>query len=117
MPLQLEKTSDNGIVIIKFLDKRIADEPDIIQFGEELTSIVSDPDHAKVLINLGEVDFLSSAAIGKLVMVHKKAKANDVTLKFCCINSPNPYEGFKICNLDTLFDIKDTQEEAIAAFE
>ncbi len=115
MPLQVEQASEAGVTIIKFLDKRIAEENDIIEFGEELVDAVAG-EHEKVLVNLGEVDFLSSAAIGKLVMIHKKAKANSVDLKFCCINSPNPFEGFKICNLDTLFDIKDTQEEAIAAF-
>lgn len=116
MALKLEQSSEGDVTIIKFLDKRIADEPDIVEFGEELIGAVSSGNHSKVLINMSEIDFLSSAAIGKLVSVHKKAKEHEVGLKFCCINSPNPYEGFKITNLDSLFDISETQADAVAAF-
>lgn len=116
MALQLEQTAEGDVTIVKFLDKRIADEPDIIEFGESLTEVVSSGEHKKVLLNFINVDFLSSAAIGKLVMINKKAGAAEVDLRMCCINKPNPFEGFKICNLDTLFAISDQQDEAIAAF-
>lgn len=115
MALKLEQTSEEGVTVVTFLDKRIADEPDIIQFGEELTEVVNG-EHQKVLLNFEAIEFLSSAAIGKLVMVHKKAGAASVDLKFCSINKPNPFDGFKICNLDTVFDIKESKAEALTSF-
>ena len=69
----------------------------------------------KLLLNFSTVDFLSSAALGKLITLDKKMKAHGGTLKLSNIR-PEIYEVFTITRLNRLFDIKDDEADALAAF-
>ena len=53
--------------------------------------------------------------MGKLISVKKKAAKASTEVKLCCIK-PEIIEVFKITNLDRVFDILDTQVEALGAF-
>jgi hypothetical protein len=53
----------------------------------------------KLVLNFKGVQFMSSAMIGKLVLLNKKAKADEIHLKLCDI-SPNVLEVFKITRLN-----------------
>jgi anti-sigma B factor antagonist len=73
-------------------------------------------DHRKnLLLNFFNVEFLSSAALGKLITLDKKVKANGGRLKLSNIR-PEIYEVFAITKLNKLFDIKDDETDALAAF-
>jgi anti-sigma B factor antagonist len=61
------------------------------------------------------VDFYSAAALGKLITLEKKVKANGGVLKLSNIR-PEIYEVFAITRLNRLFDIKDDEGDALAAF-
>ena len=115
MAERLEISSQGGVTIVRFKDQKILDEADIQQLGSELTEVVSAEDNDRIVLNFENVGFLSSAALGKLISVKKKAVTNNVELKLCCI-AANLFEVFRLTNLDQVFDIKDTQDEAIAAF-
>ena len=69
----------------------------------------------KLLLNFSSVDFLSSAALGKLITLDKKVKAHGGVLKLSNIR-PEIYEVFTITRLNRLFDIKDDEADALAAF-
>ena len=68
-----------------------------------------------LLLNFSSVEFLSSAALGKLITLDKKVKANGGRLKLSNIR-PEIYEVFAITKLNKLFDIKDDEADALAAF-
>ena len=57
----------------------------------------------KMVLNFQGVQFMSSAMIGKLVLLNKKCKASEVALKLCQI-SPNVLEVFKITRLNQQLD-------------
>ena len=59
-----------------------------------------------MLLSFRGVHFMSSAMIGKLVLLNKKAKHSKLNLKFCSI-SPHVLEVFKTTRLNMLFDIDD----------
>ena len=67
------------------------------------------------LLNFSNVEFLSSAALGKLITLDKKVKANGGRLKLSNIR-PEIYEVFAITKLNKLFDIKDEEADALSAF-
>ncbi len=69
----------------------------------------------KLLLNFSDVDFLSSAALGKLITLDKKMKAHGGALKLCNIR-PEIFEVFSITRLNRLFDIKDDEADGLAAF-
>ena len=77
--------------------------------------LVEDEKKSKLVLNFTKVDFLSSAALGKLITLDKKVKAASGKLKLSNIR-PEIYEVFAITKLNKLFDIKTDEAEAIAAF-
>jgi anti-sigma B factor antagonist len=69
----------------------------------------------KVLLNFSAVEFLSSAALGKLITLEKKVKGMPGLLKLSNIR-PEIFEVFQITKLNRLFDIKPDEADALAAF-
>ena len=116
MAERLELSEENGVTVVHFKDSKILDEADIQQLGQELSALVESGEHAKLLLNFEKVDFLSSAALGKLISVKKKAKLANIDLKLCSIKQ-NLMEVFKLTNLDQVFEIFDTQDGALMAFD
>ena len=103
----------NGVSIVNFVDKKILDEANIQQLGEELFSLVDGP--RKVLLNFSNVEYLSSAALGKLITMHKMVKEASGRLRLCRIH-PQIYEVFKITKLNKLFDIHKDEQAALENF-
>ena len=115
MAERLELSTQGDVTVVRFKDQKILDEADIQQLGEELSQVVTSGEHKKLLLNFEDVGFLSSAALGKLISVKKKAGAADTDLKLCSIKH-ELMEVFKLTNLDRVFDIHDSQDEAISSF-
>lgn len=115
MAERVELFTEGNVTVVRFKDHKILDEANIHQLGEELSQVVSSGDHAKLLLNFESVEFLSSAALGKLISVKKKATAAETELKLCGIRN-EIFEVFKITGLDKVFDITDTQDEALSEF-
>ena len=103
------------ICVVRLLDSRIVDDMNIYELGTELFSLVEKDGHVKVLLNFANVDFLSSAALGKLIMLYKKIAVRNGVLKLSNI-SDDIRELFTIMNLDRIFDIRNTESEALSAF-
>ena len=67
----------------------------------------------KIILNFGAVEFLSSAALGKLIGFEKRSKLNSAELILTNIR-PEIYEVFAITKLTKLFDIRDDEADALA---
>jgi len=103
------------VSVVHFRDQKIIEDLGIQELGQELFQLVDVEDRKKLLLNFATVDFLSSAALGKLITLDKKVKARGGVLKLCSIR-PEIYEVFAITRLNRLFDIKDDEADALAAF-
>lgn len=112
---RLEVSEVGDVTVIRFVDRKILDEGNIQEVGQELFHLVEGEQRKKLLINFCTVDFLSSAALGKLITLDKKVKTHGGKLKFSNIR-PEIYEVFAITKLNKLFDIKDDEADALAAF-
>ena len=103
------------VSVVKFRDRRIIDEAVIQELGMEMFALVEEEKRKSLLLNFENVEFLSSAALGKLITLDKKVKSHDGKLKLTSIR-PEIYEVFTITKLDKVFDIKDSEAAALAAF-
>ena len=104
------------VLVVNFTDAKILDEARITQIGQELMSCAASAGQKKkMLLNFQGVQFMSSAMIGKLVLLNKKCKTDEVALKMCSI-SPNVMEVFKITRLNKVFEIFDDQDKAIKSY-
>lgn len=111
--LQVSQTGD--VTVVRFVDRKILDEANIQELGQELFQLVEDEGRKQLLLNFSSVEFLSSAALGKLITLDKKVKAAGGKLKLSNIRT-EIYEVFAITKLNKLFDIKDEEADALAAF-
>tara|TARA_Y100001934_G_C11720835_1_gene481172 strand:- start:82 stop:486 length:405 start_codon:yes stop_codon:yes gene_type:complete len=102
------------VSVVQFKDRKILDESNIQEMGRELFELVEQK-RAKILLNFMNVEFLSSAALGKLITLDKKLKSAKGQLKLSNIR-PEIYEVFAITRLNKLFDIHDDEADALATF-
>ena len=112
---RLETLEVGDVTVVRFVDRKILDESNIQQLGNELFRLVEEENKSKLLLNFSNVEFLSSGALGKLITLDKKVKAHEGVLKLSNIR-PEIYEVFAITRLNKLFDIKDDEAAALAAF-
>jgi len=111
----LEVTEVGGVTVVRFIDKKILDAANIQELGQELFDLVEKESRKNLLLNFTNVEFLSSAALNKLIVLDKKVKGAGGKLKFCNLR-PEIYEVFVITRLNQLFDIKESESEALKAF-
>lgn len=108
------KVSESGPVsVVTFTDSKIIDEEEIQELGQELYDLVDREDRKKIVLNFSFVEFLSSAALGKLINFEKKVSQHGAELILTNIR-PEIYEVFAITKLTKLFNIKDDEADALA---
>ena len=102
-----------SVSVVKFSDRKIIDPEAIQQLGQELFDLVERDERRKIVLNFSSVEFLSSAALGKLITFDKKAKKLGAEIVLTNI-APEIFQVFSITNLDKLFSIKDCEADALA---
>ncbi len=112
---RLETQEVGEVIVVNFVDRKILDEQNIQKIGEELFSLVDDQGHTKILLNFGNVEYLSSAALGKFITLNKKVQAAGGKLILCNIDA-QIYEVFEITRLNKLFNIQKEELVALQAF-
>ncbi len=112
---RLEVEDIGDITVVNFVDKKILDEQNIQVIGEQLFSLVDELGRRKVLLNFGNVEFLSSAALGKLITLNRMLQSAGGKLVLCNID-PQIYEVFEITKLNKLFNIQKEEQAALQAF-
>ena len=110
---RIEVNESASISVVRFKDQKIIDPEAIQELGDELFQLVETDSRQKIVLNFARVEFLSSAALGKLITFEKKAKRADAQLVLTNI-APEIYQVFAITNTDKLFTIKDTEADALA---
>ncbi|MFO7906086.1 MAG: STAS domain-containing protein [Planctomycetota bacterium] len=111
----LRTQETDGVLVVRFQESKLLDEVKIQEIGSELLEAVSAATSKRLVLNFSGVDFMSSAMIGKLVLLNKKCKAEGVTLKLSDI-SDSVSEVFEIMKLNKIFDVYKTQDKAVKAF-
>jgi anti-sigma B factor antagonist len=112
---RVEVNEVGDVTVVRFRDRKIIEDINIQELGLELSGLVDNDKRDKLLLNFSQVEFLSSSALGKLITLDKKMKASGGMMKMSNIR-PEIYEVFTITKLDRLFDIRDDEADALAAF-
>src|SRR5215472_11443934 len=111
--LEVEDLGD--VTVVSFTDRKILDEQNIQIIGDQLFSLVDESGRKKLLLNFGNVEYMSSAALGKLITLNKKVQSSGGRLVLCNID-PQIREVFEITKLDKLFVIRGDEQEALQMF-
>jgi anti-sigma B factor antagonist len=105
----------SGVTVVEFLDHKILDAGIIQELADEMYALVDKDGVKSLLLDFKNVEFLSSAALNKLIMLDKKVKEHQGRLKLCNLE-PGIREVFVITRLNQLFQIKGTVQEALRDF-
>lgn len=70
----------------------------------------------KVLVNLSEVTTIDSSGVGELVSCYTTATKNGAKLKLTHL-PPKVQDILHITQLSTVFDVYETEDEAVRAFQ
>ena len=84
-----------------------------MMFREKLDEIIQ-KDYKNIIINLEKVDFMNSSSLGALLDFLDKTKSKGVRLVLAELN-PEIMKLLEITRLDKVFEIYDTEREAINA--
>ncbi|MEX0818270.1 MAG: STAS domain-containing protein [Pirellulaceae bacterium] len=112
---RLDVSEVGDVSVVRFTDRRILDAASIEALGDELFELVEVNHLKRLLLNFTGVEFLSSAALNKLIILDKKVKSIGGKLVLCDLRQEIK-EVFAITRLDQLFTISDSEKQALEDF-
>ncbi len=112
---RIETSQEDGVTVVTFIERKILEAAAIMELSEDLIRLVDQEGCKDLLLDFSAVEFLSSAALNKLIILDKKVKAKGGQLKLCSM-IPEIREVFVITRLNQLFDIVDTRAKALDGF-
>lgn len=110
--VQIEYVGD--VTVVKFRRREILDVGVIEDVGDELFKLVQQERRHRLLINLVNIDRLSTAMVGKFVAAHQRAKAESGRLAFCGLD-PSLREVFELLHLTDVFQIYENEQQGLEA--
>jgi anti-sigma B factor antagonist len=103
------------VAVVQFVDKKILDEQNIQMIGDDLFRLVDELGRRKLLLNFTNVDFMSSAALGKLIRLHQRLTQVGGKLILCGI-SKDILQVFTLTKLDKMLKIVKDEQTGLGSF-
>ncbi len=111
--MEIQEKIQDGIVILH-VDEQV-DSATSPALGDRLTQLIKEG-HARLVLDLSDVPYISSAGLRVLSIALKAARASDEEGDLCLTGlSKTVAHAFRISGFDQVFHIYDTVAEAIAA--
>ncbi|MDH5717395.1 MAG: STAS domain-containing protein [Spirochaetia bacterium] len=107
------KTKQAGNSIIVYLKGRL-DVHLSAEIEKELNKLIDENTKADLIINMREVEYMSSSGLRILVAAMRILKEKDRSLRLCALNSA-VRKVFEVVELIDMFEVYDTEEEAVQA--
>lgn len=112
MQLKIATKTVDGILVLQCNGR--------IVFGEE-SSLLRDtvkkaiPDHKRIVLNLGEVNYIDSGGLGTLVALHTTASTAGGTIKLAQLTK-RVGDLLQVTKLLTVFDVHESEYDALESF-
>jgi anti-sigma B factor antagonist len=112
---RLEIWEGGDATVARFRSRRIENLVEIEEVGTEFYQLVDEGKHHRLIIDFSDVEYVSSALLGKLISLNAKVQARDGRLRLCSIR-PAVLEIFHVCSLDRIFTICKDLADALPSF-
>lgn len=110
----LKHNVTNGVLVV-YLEGRL-DVSVANQVEENLSELIDNGGYTQVLLNMKDVDYMSSSGFRACISTLRKLNSKGGTLKISNIK-PAVKRIFDVIELTSLFDIYETENEALASFK
>jgi anti-sigma B factor antagonist len=114
MALRITTGEESGVTVL-WLDGRIVLGPETEMLRETVKSLLGQG-KKKVVLNMNNVTLVDSSGLGALVAAYSSARSAGAALRLCHLGSKFS-ELVQLTRLLTVFEISDTQAEAIRSFK
>ena len=111
--LKMTSREVDGVTVIA-MDGRIVLGEESNALREKIKALIAEG-KKKIVLNMDNVTFIDSAGLGTLVSAHHSAKAQGASLRLCHLGTKFT-EVLQITKLMTIFDVYNTEAEAVASF-
>jgi anti-sigma B factor antagonist len=111
--LKMTSREVDGVTVIA-LNGRIVLGEESNALREKTKALVAEG-KKKVVLNMDGITFIDSAGLGTLVAAHHSAKGQGASLRLCHLGTKFQ-EVLQITKLLTIFDVYNTEAEAVASF-
>jgi anti-sigma B factor antagonist len=106
----------DGVAVVNFRETVSMFEADKVQgVGSELIDLVNSRRYTKLLLNLANAHFMSSAMLAHLVKLHRKIQEVKGGLRLCGLRPP-VMDAFRVSNFDKIFQIFPDETSALKKF-
>lgn len=112
MQLKLAKRTVDGILVISCSGRLVFGEESSM-LREEVKSAI--PENKRIVLNLGEVNYIDSGGLGTLVALHTTAHNAGATIKLANLTK-RVGDLLQVTKLLTVFDVHNSEQDAIDAF-
>jgi anti-sigma B factor antagonist len=111
--LKMTNREVDGVAVVA-LDGRIVLGEESNALREKVKSLIAEG-KKKIVLNMDNITFIDSAGLGTLVAAHHSVKSQGAALRLCHLGSKFQ-EVLQITKLLTVFDVYNTEAEAVASF-
>ena len=106
----------DGVAVIMFLESASMVEGDKVEsLAKELFGVIEAKKYKKILLNLYNAGYVSSAMLAQLVRLHRKMQEVKGKVRLCCLRPP-VMDAFKVSQFDRLFEIFPDEPTALKRF-
>ncbi|MFC1557846.1 STAS domain-containing protein [candidate division KSB1 bacterium] len=112
--MKLDVVKQVKLAVIKIEDKKL-DTQNSPELKTEFLKLVGEG-YANILVNMENVTHADSSGLGALLFGKRQVTPLNGELKLTCLSDP-ALSLVKIAQLDRVFEIFDTEEEAVKSFE
>jgi len=111
--LKMTEREVDGVSVVA-LDGRIVLGEESNALREKVKSMIA-AGKKKIILNMDNITFIDSAGLGTLVAAHHSVKSQGASMRLCHLGSKFQ-EVLQITKLLTVFDVYNTEAEAVASF-
>ena len=106
----------DGVAVVNFMETvSMFDADKVKDVGNELMDLVNSKRYTKLLLNLSNARFISSAMLANLVKLNRKIQEVKGGIRLCCLR-PVIMDAFKVSNFDRIFEIFPDEASALKKF-
>ena len=114
MALTIASREVDGVVVLD-ISGRITLGEGSVQLRDAVRGLIS-KGQKKILLNMGDVNYVDSSGLGELVSAYTSAKNQHGEVKLLSLTK-KVHDLLQLTKLYTVFDIKDDEASAITSFK
>jgi anti-anti-sigma factor len=106
----------DGAAVVTFLETvSMFDGDKVRDVGNELLDLVDSKKYTKLVLNMTNARFVSSAMLAHLVKLHRRVQEVKGKIRLCCLR-PVIMDAFRVSNFDKIFEIFPDEAAALKKF-